>query len=111
MHPLCCQRRVLSANKVTVTHKIRELEHGTLQFIDPEHLLEVCIQDIEELRIGQVKRGPRRTLVLTPYENPPTGNVCSAREYKGSEPILTRKEQSRDKRKGKKPTRERKFAS
>ena len=33
------------------------------------------------------------------------------KKEKGSEPMLTRKEQCRDKRKGKKPTRERKFAS
>ena len=48
------QRRVLS-NKITATHKICELEQGALQLIDPEHLLEMRIQDIEELQEGQEK--------------------------------------------------------
>ena len=47
-HQLRRQRRVFS-RKLTDTYKIRKLEHGTLQLIDPEHLLEMRIQDIEEL--------------------------------------------------------------
>lgn len=67
MHPIRGQRRVFSI-KVTGTHKIRELEHGALQLIDPENLLEMRIQNIEELQAGQEKlrNKLRSPTVLTP---------------------------------------------
>ena len=67
MHQVRGQRRVFS-NKVTGTHKIRELEHGALQLIDPKNLLEMRIQDIEKLKAGQEKlrNRPKNSTVLTP---------------------------------------------
>ena len=67
MHQVRGQRRVFS-NEVTGTHKIRELEHGTLQLIDPKNLLEMRIQDIEKLKAGQEKlhNRLRNSTVLTP---------------------------------------------
>ena len=73
------QRRVFS-NKVTVTHKICELEHGTLQLIDPEHLLEMRIQDIEELQAGQKKLRKRESPQSSRRMKIPLQETYSVRE-------------------------------
>jgi hypothetical protein len=75
------------------------------------------IQDIEELRTSQEKRvtnwGVPQNLRR---KRTPLHETCSACEDEkeqcnASKPLLTRKEQSRDERKGKKPTRPRKFTA
>lgn len=80
---------------VTGTHKIRELEHGTLQLIDPKNLLEMRIQDIEELQAGQEKlrnklRSPSGLSTHAVRESPYMKRVQREKtKKKGSKAIYT----------------------